>query len=317
MKRYVIDARGAVGDTVSACWIAAGAVSVPDLHLAVLVRRSQGSRGAAGLVDCFGLHNPANTKVVAGHGCCSQLGWGPSRYDAVLHLGLGGPGSAYTYQLMVGGGRRAVVDLWQDVWPFRVQPQRPTITISREAMSWAFDQVSDHGPIAMLYPSCRYGARNWPLSHWLRLSHLISESGFTPIAFDNQKEPIERFSHYYWGHSWERQMALMRLSAFCVTNESGPAHVAGTVGVPTFVLLGPTRYEPNLSYLGNNVVGVSVSKERVPCVGCHFQGYRGCSSRCNSSCEALDSLTSYDVYQRIASWLEADYSLPHEVHATT
>jgi ADP-heptose:LPS heptosyltransferase len=77
-----------------------------------------------------------------------------------------------------------------------------------------------------------------------------------------------------------------------VGNDSFPAHLAGTVGVPTLALMGPTvasvfAHLPDVECLASN---------GVDCTGCHFR--KPFRAACDQGCMSLYRLFPDDVLDR-------------------
>jgi len=88
-----------------------------------------------------------------------------------------------------------------------------------------------------------------------------------------------------------RVAALMRRAALVVGNDSFPAHLAGTVGVPTLALLGPTK--PTVFAHMDTVECLTSAMD---CTGCHFQApFR---AACDQGCMSLYQLLPDDVLSR-------------------
>ena len=291
MQHYVLDSSHAgAGDTVTAAWLAAGA-DLTD-HTRIWLHPGRHER----LARSLGARIASRPRPDGGR---------------CVHLGL--PGRVYPHQIGLGGGVRPITETWQDVMPFRVRAARPAVVLEDDARHWAMDyrdrrpDAVQGRPMALLFPRCCYGPRNWPQAHWIRLAWVLREMGYDAVALDSRPDTLLDFPSRVYGQPWPRIMALMQLADCVVANESGPAHVAGTLEAPTFVILGPTRFEANMAYLGGSVHGIHVSPDRVACVGCHFSRHRGFSGACSHGCEALHALTVAEVAQEVRKWRLRDY----------
>jgi ADP-heptose:LPS heptosyltransferase len=80
-----------------------------------------------------------------------------------------------------------------------------------------------------------------------------------------------------------------------VGNDSGPAHLAGTLGTPTLALMGPTRAACVFGHIPE-VTPLAVSLEPA-CAGCHFG--RPFRAACDQGCQALYALTPAAVLKEV------------------
>jgi hypothetical protein len=104
-----------------------------------------------------------------------------------------------------------------------------------------------------------------------------------------------------WGFDLNQIAALMSLAKIVVGNDSGPAHLAGTIGVPTIVTCGPTRSD---CVFGHIPEIIPLTNDEPPlCAGCHFKPpFR---AACDQGCQALYALKPHTVLGRVVSELAA------------
>jgi ADP-heptose:LPS heptosyltransferase len=145
--------------------------------------------------------------------------------------------------------------------------------------------------------------RTWDASKWQRLVNKIhSEYNAIIIQFgDDRGDGSSEYDHLAGVHSvvrpvkGEEGVALIAICDLIITIDSGPVHVAGTVGTPVIGLFGPVnpafRLPPDSPALG------LVSD--VPCLFCHHKAplghwFNGCPN--NIACmKKLDDQTVFEA----------------------
>ena len=112
------------------------------------------------------------------------------------------------------------------------------------------------GPIA-IHPGAGSGKKCWPAERFLELARLLSNSGRAVDVILGEVEleqwPNGRIEHFAEVAQLRQPASPVELldtissaSAF-IGNDSGPGHLAGICGVPTFSIFGPkepTRWKP-------------------------------------------------------------------------
>lgn len=171
-------------------------------------------------------------------------------------------------------------------------PKRPTITaLSPEAVEWS--QSACHDRPVLLFPQVAYGSRAWPVSYWLSLIGLLKAAGVPSRVMLADDDPAFTSVRPDIGLGWDMVIAAMQRSRLVVGNDSGPAHVAGTLDVPTLALLGPTTTAWVFGHVPS-VRGLAASDSVVSCVGCCYRADRW-RPGCEHGCEALLQLRPDEV----------------------
>lgn len=258
-----IDARlGGVGDVAVGLWIAEGA-------------RAAGERVAI----VAGSH--AEVVRAFGH----ELADGPS--DDCLPLGT--DSSPYQAEIRTANADRSPRAVrWQRTvgWGFPVL--RPALSpLPDETADWARDMM-DGRPTVVIAPRASYSTRSLPLQKWLRVAWALSAQGVRTLAIDGDRDAVKDFPLFAFGYGWPHVLALLERAVLVAGNDSGVAHLATTVGVPTVAVLGPT--DPVVVFGHCLDVLTPVRDRTMPCVGCHFSGSGGYQAACDLGCEALDVL---------------------------
>jgi ADP-heptose:LPS heptosyltransferase len=173
---------------------------------------------------------------------------------------------------------------------------RPTLRLAHEHRRWASDRLREFGgePLIVLFPQTAWVTREWPPSYWVDLSWKLKSAGVATLVLLSSKD--ERFTNtptYWWGTPIERLAALIERAALVVGNDSFPAHLAGTIGVPTLAVMGPTR--PTVFAHAETVE--CVASAAIECTGCHFSPpFR---AACDQGCQSLFRLFPDTVFAKV------------------
>ena len=144
----------------------------------------------------------------------------------------------------------------------------------------------------LLFPQTTDLARQWPVAYWIDLANLLRMEGLKVALVLNEFDGRYQCSpvQVIHGQSIERIAAAMQASKLVIGNDSGPAHLAGTLGTPTVAIQGSTT-ERIFSYLPE----VATLRDLdLPCSGCHgaITKWR---PACGNGCQALFRLFPDDV----------------------
>jgi hypothetical protein len=215
---------------------------------------------------------------------------------------FGGDSATYRHELELGGIGPHRAHLWQVELPIKVEPKRPSAGYWDVCDEWALEmkaaRTGGKKPFVLLFPACAYNTRTWPLQKWTRLAWFLEEAGVGTVALNASTDGLESMPFYAYGYQIEAIISLMRVADLVIANDSGPAHLAGTLGVPTMAMMGPTIPDMVFGYCPN-VEPVRISEAELPCIGCHFKAHRGFRSACDQGCEALQILPVSAVFERV------------------
>ena len=200
--------------------------------------------------------------------------------------------------------QRPRLDYVREFLGITTEPTRPTLRLAHEHRQWAADRVRELGDrLVLLFPQTAWVTREWPPSYWVDLSWKLKAAGVPVLVLLSNKD--ERFTNtptYWWGTSVERLAGLIERAALVVGNDSFPAHLAGTIGVPTLALMGPTR--PTVFAHAPTVECMSSSA--IECTGCHFAAqFR---AACDQGCQSLFRLFPETVLERVLERVRRDSS---------
>jgi hypothetical protein len=265
----VIDVRNyGIGDVVVACWIAHSARAAGrQVHI-----RTYGRREVAALLGvpagCLTTAEPAFAPLVPG---VTDAEFRPppappiTRFDAWCE-GLGLP---------------------------RLRPVRPPYCELPADAGWAERQwqvvdASGTKTRVLIFPEAAWATRMWPRAYFIDLASELAGLGYAVAAMAGSQEAVNQLPCHWWGGFTVRQAAAMcRRAHLVVANDSGPAHLAAALGTATIAICGPS--DPDIVFAHEpNVTAVQIDPGLMPCVGCHFSGYRGYRHACDvGGCQAL------------------------------
>lgn len=199
------------------------------------------------------------------------------------------------------GGAKLRLDYVREVLGIQTPLARPQTRIGQEPLAWAA-QVKERfsNDLVLLFPQASTNVRAWPPAYWVDLAWMLKQRNVAAVTMlANEDERFKATPDFYWSVDLEKLTALIRLASLVVANDSGPAHLAGTMRVPTIVTAGPTRRSCVYGHIPE--VMVLTSDEAPRCAGCHFMApYR---AACDLGCQALYSLQPHVVLGHVISEL--------------
>ncbi|GLX78396.1 glycosyl transferase [Thalassotalea insulae] len=154
------------------------------------------------------------------------------------------------------------------------QPPSWEIPIADEDMLWASEALSTSKPIAVLAPAASKAERNWHSEGYAKTADYLAEHGFDIIICGGPTtqekllaEEIISLSNHRLHNlvgktSLKQLLAMLKLAHLVIAPDTGPAHMAVTVGTPVIGLYAhsnPLRTGP---YLYQDYV-VSCYKESI------------------------------------------------------
>jgi hypothetical protein len=199
------------------------------------------------------------------------------------------------------GCRRPRLEYIRDFLGVTAIPARPRLWLAPEDEAWAEQRAAELGsPLVLLFPQAVWKPREWPPNYWVDLAWKIKAAGAASLVLmQGDDARFHNTPNYQWGTPLPRLAALMKRAALVIGNDSFPAHLAGTAGVPTLALMGPTlptvfAHAPEVECLASAAID---------CTGCHFRApFR---AACDQGCMSLYRLFPDDVLRRALEKLTA------------
>jgi hypothetical protein len=144
----------------------------------------------------------------------------------------------------------------------------------------------------LIFPYSYSPVRTWPKSYFVELGLLIKAAGFS-VKFVTEQRDYAFFMpfHCIVGASWNYIAAAIQSARLVIGNDSGPAHLAGTIGTPTIAIQGATT-ERIYAHIPEVV---SYRKKALGCAGCHCLPGNGFRHTCDYGCLELFRTFPEDV----------------------
>jgi ADP-heptose:LPS heptosyltransferase len=138
-------------------------------------------------------------------------------------------------------------------------------------------------------------SRQWLMSHWHMLEIFLKEEGRRVVVIGDEKAEQGSFtSRVLRNESPQRVAALMGVASCVVSNESGMAHLAGALGVPTVVL----SAQLDATHVYGLWTSVHVIRGPLGCSGCRWRGLEW-RPRCDTICASLQAITPEVVLDEV------------------
>jgi hypothetical protein len=167
-------------------------------------------------------------------------------------------------------------------------PKRPRLEMK------PMDREMGHRDSAdvIIFPQCFSRVRTWPSSYFVELGLLLRNAGYSVKVCTEQRDNAFFMPfHCIVGKSWDWISAAIQSARLVIGNDSGPAHLAGTIGTPTIALCGSATER-----IYAHVPEVTTyRKKALPCAGCHCLPENGFRASCETGCLELYRTFPEDV----------------------
>jgi heptosyltransferase I len=148
-------------------------------------------------------------------------------------------------------------------------------------------------PSLILLHGATWTTKRWPESHWMALARLALAEGVEPrLRWQDagEREQAERIAASAPGTrvlpapDLESLRAVIAEASVAAANDSGPAHLAAALGIPSVTLYGATRAEHN-GTVGPRQVHLSAEFPCSPCRNriCSYRGPSAVTPACYAS----------------------------------
>ena len=148
--------------------------------------------------------------------------------------------------------------------------KQPELYVTDEESEWANEYLVESGldrekKIIMIHPAVTQPYRHWGMDRFIELSKKLIRDGEYQVMgiFSKMEQPIAKNllekveGVFVYVGALRQSMALIQQADLMVDNDSGPAHVAQALKVPTLVLVGPdykNSYRDSQVYRDNDYV---------------------------------------------------------------
>jgi len=145
-------------------------------------------------------------------------------------------------------------------------------------------------PLAIIHPGARYPLKNWGYENFVKLAKIFMQNGFSVLFIG--KAPEGSGIHSSGELTLEELVALLALGDIFVGNDSGPAHIAAALSVPTITVFGPTH--PALGFVPMGKYASYVYSD-IKCSPCSLHGEGRCKFEVR---KCFESITPDLVFER-------------------
>jgi len=245
---------------------------------------------------------------LAGH---CQHGWRGTREGAWL---------AYTHRLPITNLDVHAVNryLWVGRWlGFDDSPPDLRVYWPRDADHWAEELVHreiGRQPFAVIAPGTVWPTKRWSVEGFAEVSRQLLADGLRVVLIGSPRDTevcqtvhsrVPQALNLAGQTRITQLMALMHRATVCLTNDSGPMHLAVALGKPLVAIFGPT--DP--VRIGPYGRPQAVLQAPLPCVPCYFRHL----AQCPHQHACMHAITPQQVLSRIYESLDA--RLMHAVHS--
>jgi ADP-heptose:LPS heptosyltransferase len=188
-----------------------------------------------------------------------------------------------------------------------VNPEPAILRVTDDAMYWAKQIIDnkDNLKVVGIAPYSSSEQRTWPDENWVLLIEKLIAAGYFPLMIGGPGEG-ERSKFYpcmrYWGMGAQRTTALLAQCALVIGNDSGMAHVAGTLRRPTIVIGAPSDTPRIFGWYGS----VRCLQAHSECGMCYWRRDRGFRQECNYRCRLIGTISPPDVFKEAKRILDAN-----------
>jgi len=188
-------------------------------------------------------------------------------------------------------------------------PRPLVLTLDPAVLQHANDLLVSLGrsfqhPLVVLNPGAFYGsAKRWPASQFAELATMLQEKNQADILIVGSADEfvlaqtiaslMKHPPFILSGKTTVSQLAALLLHAtLFVSNDSGPMHMANSLGVPVIAIFGPTDPQLTGPYQQPSVV----VKKDIDCWPCRYR-------ECPTDHRCMESISAADVYRACERFL--------------
>ena len=177
---------------------------------------------------------------------------------------------------------------------------------------WDMLQAPALAPRVLLFPDSAKRIRRWPKAQFVEIAARLKADGWAVAAMGAKRASLVGIGCRFWfGYPVDQVASMIAQADLVITNDTGPAHLAGTLGTPTLALCGPTDGRVVFSHMPEVTPLTAIGSAAPPCAPCHFSEPIGYGARCREEgCLALMALTPDDVLDAARQRLAETLHLP-------
>lgn len=148
--------------------------------------------------------------------------------------------------------------------------------------------------------------REWPRMSWVSLYGLLRDRGPHVVLLDDTKDrlaPFPKDAERLLSLKAEDMVGLMLNASCVVSNDSGPAHVAGIVGTATLIFSGVTEASKVCGFYPR----VQEIRGPLSCNGCWWQ-YPHRQDLCGGGCPSIAAVPPFEVARLVEQVVESEHA---------
>lgn len=179
-------------------------------------------------------------------------------------------------------------------------PKRPSIYPNPCDRDYGRKAAGD----VLIFPNGVWSPRVWPKSYFVELASLLHNDGYkVRVCMKERDYAFFMPFHCIVGKSFSFLASAIQASRLVIGNDSGPAHLSGTIGTKTIAIHGPTQ---GARIYGHLPEVESFEKRSLPCAGCHCLTEKDGGAwrvSCEIGCHQLYRTFPEEVYERAVAIL--------------
>lgn len=158
----------------------------------------------------------------------------------------------------------------------------------------------------LIFPHGIWGPRVWPKNYFVELAMLLKNEGYK-VRIVTKERDYAFFMPFpcIVGKSWSFIASAIQSAKLVIGNDSGPAHLAGTIGTRTIAIHGPTQ---GARIYGHIPEVIPFEKKSLACAGCHCLTEKDGGAwreSCQVGCHQLYRTFPEEVFAKAVSLLNA------------
>jgi heptosyltransferase-1 len=180
----------------------------------------------------------------------------------------------------------------------------PAAAMSRVEWLLGRNGIDIRQPLLTLAPGTIWETKHWRTEGFADVARHFMQKGFAAVLIGSAREhaacaAVARLAPGAANLAGQTTLselaALIRISSICVTNDSGPMHLAVALDRPVVSIFGPT----DAIWIGPYRRSDAVLQADLPCVPCYLRRL----SRCPHDHGCMRAVSAQDVINRAEAWL--------------
>lgn len=145
-----------------------------------------------------------------------------------------------------------LINKWQQISTPTITPNFKHDSFAGKSITKKFHKAKFPSNLVVLHAGASTENKRWPVSHFAKLNTLLAREGYNVVWVGSGKADFKLVSEieFLSSHvesfnfcnqlSFPELLALLKISVLFLGADSGPMHLAASVGLPVFGLFGPS-----------------------------------------------------------------------------